>query len=433
MTKEALLEICKQNGLYRTASLNDKLYCNFKGFSQIACLEDYVNLKALFLEGNVLETLEGLPPLADLKCLYVQQNCIWKISGLEAVPALDTLNISNNQLTKLEGLSCCPGLRTLIATHNHLATLDSVAHLAECKALQTLDLQNNELEDPGIVDILKQIPDLRCLYLKGNPVVSNIKNYRKVLVTSIPSLTYLDDRPVFDNERKIAQAWLEGGLEGERAMRNQLKEEEEERSRKNHEFMMQMRAAGWRERRKRMGLPDGDTDPALDDMSDGEYEFEEEPEELVQARQRLAAYTARPGEEEPADLASARQGLAREGKPIQEGAWASGAAAESDSAIYLQSVKAAQAELDVVRPQQQPRQLPTAQVLIEELDEPCGQKRSGAAEEQGSTPPALSPMTSPSGSEGKDGEGTAAAVSKEGAASGASEGISAAVDINELD
>mgnify|MGYP001806760980 CR=1 FL=1 len=40
---------------------------------------------------------------------------------------------------------------------------------------------------------------------------------------------------------------LEGGLEGERAMRNQLKEEEEERSRKNHEFMMQMRAAGWRE------------------------------------------------------------------------------------------------------------------------------------------------------------------------------------------
>lgn len=137
----------------------------------------------------------------------MQQNCIWKISGLEAVPGLDTLNISNNQLTKLEGLACCPALRTLIATHNHLVTLDSVAHLAECKALQTLDLQNNELEDPGIVDILKQIPDLRCLYLKGNPVVSNIKNYRKVLVTSIPSLTYLDDRPVFDNERKIAQAW----------------------------------------------------------------------------------------------------------------------------------------------------------------------------------------------------------------------------------
>lgn len=69
MTKAALIEICKNNGLYRTPSLNDKLYCNFKGFSQIAGLEEYVNLKALFLEGNVLESLEGLPPLKELKCL----------------------------------------------------------------------------------------------------------------------------------------------------------------------------------------------------------------------------------------------------------------------------------------------------------------------------------------------------------------------------
>ncbi len=120
---------------------------------------------------------------------------------------LDTLNISNNQIAKLEGLSCCKSLRTLIATHNRLITLESVQHLADCTSLQTLDLQNNELADPAILDVLKQIPDLRCLYLKGNPVVSNIKNYRKVLITSIPSLTYLDDRPVFENERRTAEAW----------------------------------------------------------------------------------------------------------------------------------------------------------------------------------------------------------------------------------
>lgn len=34
-----------------------------------------------------------------------------------------------------------------------------------------MDLQNNEISDPGIIDILKQIPELKCLYLKGNPVV----------------------------------------------------------------------------------------------------------------------------------------------------------------------------------------------------------------------------------------------------------------------
>ncbi len=36
-------------------------------------------------------------------------------------------------------------------------------------------------------------------------------------------------------------------MEAERQMRNKLKEEEDERARKNHEFMMQMRAQGWRE------------------------------------------------------------------------------------------------------------------------------------------------------------------------------------------
>lgn len=140
-------------------------------------------------------------------CRYVQQNCLNRISNLEGCENLDTLNISTNQVSKLENLSCCKQLKTIIATNNQLETLESVQHLAECPGICTLDLQNNMLSDPAILDVLKQIPDLRCLYLKGNPVVSNIKNYRKTLINSIPSLTYLDDRPVFEEERKCAEAW----------------------------------------------------------------------------------------------------------------------------------------------------------------------------------------------------------------------------------
>jgi dynein assembly factor 1 len=73
MTKQGLLEICKEHKLYRTPSLNDKLYLNFKGFAKIDCLEEYTALRALFLEGNALDSIEGLPELKELRCLCVRR------------------------------------------------------------------------------------------------------------------------------------------------------------------------------------------------------------------------------------------------------------------------------------------------------------------------------------------------------------------------
>lgn len=69
MTHDVLRDICKQHKLYRTPALNDKLYCHFKGFTRIAALEEYVGLKALFLDNNAIDSLEGLPRLEQLKCL----------------------------------------------------------------------------------------------------------------------------------------------------------------------------------------------------------------------------------------------------------------------------------------------------------------------------------------------------------------------------
>lgn len=69
MTTEVLQQCCKEHGLYRTASLNDKLYLNFKGFHTIENLEPYTALRALFLEGNAIDSLKGLPPLKELRCL----------------------------------------------------------------------------------------------------------------------------------------------------------------------------------------------------------------------------------------------------------------------------------------------------------------------------------------------------------------------------
>ncbi len=92
-----------------------------------------------------------------------------------------------------------------------------------------------------ILDILVQLPALAVLYLQGNPCVKKIQHYRKVVIARMPQLKYLDDRPVFDDERLRAEAWhaafvvggAEAGKEAERAEIQRQKEEKDAREERN--------------------------------------------------------------------------------------------------------------------------------------------------------------------------------------------------------
>ena len=61
-------------------------------------------------------------------------------------------------------------------------------------------------EPRNLVDeVLAKMPELKVLYLKGNPCVKKLtggKSYRKYTIARIGSLTYLDDRPVFKDDRR---------------------------------------------------------------------------------------------------------------------------------------------------------------------------------------------------------------------------------------
>jgi len=98
--------------------------------------------------------------------------------------------------------------------------VDDLRGLLECPSLTTVDLQNNKIDDPAVLDeVFCQMPQIKVLYLQGNPVTSKIKNYRKTMISKIPTLKYLDDRPVFDDDRRNAEAFARGGLEEEREER----------------------------------------------------------------------------------------------------------------------------------------------------------------------------------------------------------------------
>lgn len=251
MTKGFLKDHCKQNKLYITPCLNDVLYLHFKGFSTIENLEEYTGLKCLWLESNGLQRIEHLDAQTDLRCLFLQQNLIRKLENLEPLKKLCSLNVSNNYITIIESISCLPDLSTLQIAHNKLKTVRDIEHLSQCLAISVLDMSHNLLDEPEILSVLEAMPELRVLNLMGNEVVKKIPYYRKTMIVRLKQLTFLDDRPVFPKDRACAEAWVVGGLEGERKEREQWETRERRKIQNSLDSMAEIRKKALERRRPR--------------------------------------------------------------------------------------------------------------------------------------------------------------------------------------
>ena len=251
-TPKLLQQICRSLDLYQTPELNDKLYLHYKGFTHIAHLEPYTGLKVLYLEGNALTSLEGLSGQHSLRCLYAQENCLDSLDSLCALQNLSTLNVSTNFISSLP--TCwlladrLPALHTLSLSHNRLASVQSLHSLTRHPTIAVLDLQHNRIgahtdsgqqeaaaanvEFESLLALLATLPQLRVLYLAGNPLLSSLTQYRRRTLAALPQLTYLDERPVFEEEKRMVAAWHRGGVEEEREEKSRLRREEREKERR---------------------------------------------------------------------------------------------------------------------------------------------------------------------------------------------------------
>ena len=231
ITNKYCCDLSEYNGHSSIPKFISTLHLHFKGFSKIEALENFVNLRILYLENNCFSKVENLKHLTNLQCLYLNNNFLEDISELNHNTTLKILNLSHNKLKKLPFLNL-PELQTLTLDNNFLENLDDISTISftNFPALSVLGIAENFFDSEGgepefpLISFLSEIKTLRVLYFKGNPLIRKIPNYRKRMIRDLENLTYLDDKPIHEIERLSVDAFWKGGLSLERKVKEEYRQ-----------------------------------------------------------------------------------------------------------------------------------------------------------------------------------------------------------------
>ncbi|KAI8966835.1 hypothetical protein F5Y11DRAFT_5773 [Daldinia sp. FL1419] len=138
-------------------------------------------LKHLSLADNSLTVIPAasLAPLANtLNSLDLSTNLFTQIpDSLATLTALRALNLSHCMIDSLHSLLRNP-LPAISALNLRANRLQSIAGIEKLYPLERLDLRDNRLTDPMEVARLTGIPDIREIYVEGNPFVRTHRDYR---------------------------------------------------------------------------------------------------------------------------------------------------------------------------------------------------------------------------------------------------------------
>lgn len=132
-----------------------------------------------------------------------------------------------------------------------MTQIEALKGLLDCPSIRALDIKHNSLTDPNIVDeIFAKMPALTLLECKGNEFSRHIKQARRTIIFKVPTLEYLDESPVTEDDRRLASAFMEGEMEAMRREREVLHEEKKLKHRQHMEQFDELVNGAKEERKK---------------------------------------------------------------------------------------------------------------------------------------------------------------------------------------
>ncbi|XP_066913375.1 leucine-rich repeat-containing protein 9-like [Clytia hemisphaerica] len=177
------------------------LHLGYNGIANLAALElgRLVSLKALFLQGNEINKVDGLDGLYELRELVLDKN---KIKAF-------TENSFRNQWKLAE----------LHVEENRLRDLSNLEPLT---CLNRLYVGLNRLQYGTDLEKLECLPNLFELSVIGNPIARRM-SHRMMLIFRQPNLLSIDGIPVSNEERSKAEIHFleqQGGIQALQALSN---------------------------------------------------------------------------------------------------------------------------------------------------------------------------------------------------------------------
>ncbi|KAL5010198.1 hypothetical protein ScPMuIL_012503 [Solemya velum] len=110
------------------------------------------------------------------------------------------LNCWGSEVQDIGIIRSLPNLEVCSLSVNHIKSLEPFSH---CPRLQELYIRKNFISDLRDICYLKELEELRILWLADNPC-SDVENYRHTVLRNLPKLQKLDNINVTEEELTLA-------------------------------------------------------------------------------------------------------------------------------------------------------------------------------------------------------------------------------------